>query len=141
MFGFMAVFFVISGWSLWQGGDLNITFVVVPVFMAVVGYLLLKNLVFDLVDEAWDAGDHLLFKNKGMEEHVPLREIMNVSYSVLTNPPRITITLRTPSRFGKEITFSPPASWIPFKKSPIIDDLIHRVDNARRSQPSVGMSQ
>jgi hypothetical protein len=132
LFGFMAIFFVISGWSMWQGGHLNIMFVIIPVFMVVVGYLLLKNLVFDLVDEAWDTGDHLLFKNKGMEERVRLSDIMNVSYSVLTNPPRVTITLRTPSRLGKEITFSPSASWVPFKKNPIIDDLIQRVDNARR---------
>ena len=90
-----------------------------------------RNLLFDLVDEAWDAGDHLLFKNKGIEERVRLVDVMNVSYSVLTSPPRVTILLRIPSRLGREITFSPPALWIPFKKSPIIDELIQRVDNAR----------
>jgi hypothetical protein len=105
--------------------------VILPILMAVFGYFLFKKLIFDLVDEAWDAGDHLLFKNQGIEERIRLEDIMNVSYSVLTNPPRVTITLRTPSRLGKEITFSPPASLNPFKKSPIFNDLIQRVDNAR----------
>jgi hypothetical protein len=60
---------------------------------------------------------------------------MNVSSTTFTNPPRVTLTLRTPSRFGKEITFSPPASMNPFnafKKSPVVDELIQRVDDARK---------
>jgi hypothetical protein len=130
-FGFLAFFIVTAGWSMWQKDHLGIIFLAVPIAMALFGYFLFKKLLFDLVDEAWDAGDHLLFKNKGIEERVRLVDIMNVSYSVVTSPPRVTILLRTPTRLGKEITFSPPVSWVPFKKSPIIDDLIQRVDNAR----------
>jgi hypothetical protein len=130
-FGFLAFFVLVSGLGMWRGNHFDIIFVGVPVLMAAFGYFLFKKLIFDLVDEAWDAGDHLLFKNKGIEERVRLEDIMNVSYSVLTNPPRVTISLRTPSRLGKEITFIPPVSLNPFKKSPIIDDLIQRVDNAR----------
>ena len=105
--------------------------VVIPIVMALLGYVLMRHLVFDLVDEAWDAGDYLVFKNKGVEEIVRLENIVNVSSPTLMNPPRVTLTLRTPSRLGKEITFSPPPSLNPFKKSPIIDELIQRVDVAR----------
>lgn len=105
--------------------------VVVSIFMALIGYVLMRLLVFDLVDEAWDAGDYLVFKNKGVEEIVRLENIVSVSSPTLMNPPRVTLTLRTPSRLGKEITFSPPPYLNPFKKSPIIDDLIQKVDNAR----------
>ncbi|HEY1266012.1 MAG TPA: hypothetical protein VGH16_02065 [Candidatus Binatia bacterium] len=101
--------------------------------MIVFGYILFKKLIFDLVDEAWDAGDYLIFKNKGIEEIVRLENIMNVSASTFTNPPRVTLTLRAPSRLGSEITFSPPTPFTlnPFKKSPIVDELIQRVDRAR----------
>ncbi len=104
--------------------------VIMFIFMGFFFYFLMRRVIFDLVDEAWDVGNYLLFKNKGIEETVPLTNIMNVSYTVLINPPRVTLTLRTPSRFGREITFSPPASMNPFKKSPIIDELIQRVDRA-----------
>lgn len=111
-----------------------VVLLVVPLLFFFLLSFLFKQLIFDLVDQAWDAGDYLLFKNKGVEETVPLTNIMNVSYTVIMNPPRVTLTLRTPSRLGKEITFSPPTSMNPlnsFKKSPIIDELIQRVDRAR----------
>jgi hypothetical protein len=101
------------------------------IFMGFFFYFLMRQVLFDLVDEAWDVGDYLLFKNKGIEETVPLTNIMNVSYTVLINPPRVTLTLRIPSRLGNEITFSPPHALKPFKKSPIVDELIERVDRAR----------
>ncbi len=113
-------------------GELHFEFLVVPAIMAAFGYFLMKKLVFDLVDEVWDAGDTLIVKNKNQEERIPLTEIINVSYTTFTSPPRVTLTLRRPSRFGKEVTFSPPSTFFPFSKSPIIDELIERIDAKRR---------
>ena len=90
---------------------------VTAVFMAVIGYFLMKNLVFDLMDEAYDEGSSLLFKNKGKSVRVNLADIKNVSYTVVVNPPRVTLSLRSKTEFGDEISFSPPASLIPFKKN------------------------
>ena len=101
--------------------------------MAIVGYVIMKKFVFDLMDEVWDAGDALIVKNKNEEIRIPLAEIMNISYSYVTNPPRATLMLRHPCRFGTEVTFSPPISFIPFKKSPIVAELIERVDAIRKS--------
>ena|SRR5437867_3764053 len=106
--------------------------VILPVLMAVVGYVLMKKLVFDLVDEVWDDCTSLIIRNRGVEDRVPLSNIMNVSYSPLINPPRVTLTLRQPSNFGSEISFSAPVRFLPFAKSPVIEDLILRVDAARR---------
>jgi hypothetical protein len=117
-----------------RGADANDKTIVAPLFMAVIGYVLMRQFVFDLVDEAWDAGDYLLFKNNGVEEIVGLDNIMKVSFTTFVNPPRITLRLQTPSRFGNEITFSPQASisaLYSFKKSPIVDELIQRVERAR----------
>ncbi len=113
-------------------GELHAQFLLVPVIMAIFGYFIMKKLVFDLVDEVWDAGDTLIIKNKNQEERIPLSEIMNVSYSPFMNPPRVTLTLRRPGRFGKEITFSPPIRILPFSKNPIVDELINRIDAKRR---------
>jgi hypothetical protein len=108
-------------------------FLVAPCFLAAVGFFIFKHLLWDFVDEVHDCGDYLLVKNKGEEEMIPLHNIMNVSASEHTRPPRITLRLVTPGRFGSEVTFTPVAKFTlnPFAKNPIAEDLIVRVDKAR----------
>jgi hypothetical protein len=105
----------------------------VPIGMAVFGYFLMKNLIFDLVDEVYDDGDFLLVRKGMEEERVALSNIMNVSASSMTNPPRVSLRLVTPGKFGQEIVFSPirPFTLNPFAKNPVAEDLIVRVDQAR----------
>jgi hypothetical protein len=108
-------------------------FVLVPVsVMGVFGFVFMKKLVFDLVDQVWDEGADLLIRNRGREVRVQFAEIVNISYSPL-NPQRATLSLRHPTALGREIAFVPPTVWIPFARSPVIDDLIQRVDAARLS--------
>lgn len=102
-----------------------------PVIMAAVGYVIMKHLVFDLVDEVWDAGSELVVKNDFREVRVSLRDVVDVSYSAFMNPPRVTLTLRHPSAMGSKITFAAPKSWRPFAKSPVIVDLIEKIEAAR----------
>jgi hypothetical protein len=132
-FGFLA-FFVIAQFLVKRPeGGVPVVFFIFPIFMAALGYLLMKNLVFDLADEVFDAGDSLVVRFGSEQERIPLSRIINISYSHLVNPPRVTLTLRTPGRFGKEVTFSPPQRFVPFAKTPVVADLIERTDAARRS--------
>jgi hypothetical protein len=132
-FGFVAVLFLSSIVGEASGRNIPVQFLIFPVVMGGFGYFIMKNLVFDLADEVWDAGSELLVKNHGREARVGLRDVVNVSYSVATNPQRVTLTLRQPTALGKEITFAAPTTWIPFAKSPVIEDLIQRIDAARRT--------
>jgi hypothetical protein len=109
-----------------------LSFVVMPAIMAVVGIFIMRKLVFDLVDEVWDDGDALLVKNRGEEERILLSDVKNVSYSPYMNPPRVTLSLRRPSRFGEQVTFAAPIRLMPFATSPVINELIERVDAARQ---------
>lgn len=106
---------------------------IVPIFMGFLGFFLMKNLIFDLADEVYDGGDFLLVKKGSEEEAVPLSNIMNVGASMMTNPPRISLRLVTPGKFGQDIVFSPvrPFTFNPFAKSPVAEDLMVRVDQAR----------
>ena len=104
----------------------------IPAFIGAFFFFVFKKLIFDLVDEVWDAGDMLVVRNKGQEDRILLSDIINVSYSQFVNPPRVTLMLRTPSLFGDKVSFSPPASIFPLSSSPIVDELIRRVDGARR---------
>jgi len=106
---------------------------VVPIVMAAVGYILFRALIFDLVDEVWDDGDALLVRNAGIEQRISLANIINVGFSTLTRPERVTLTLREPGALGKEITFSAPTRFLALGRSPIIDQLIVRIDRARRA--------
>jgi hypothetical protein len=134
-FGFLAVFI---GIALFSGAGRDaaspLPFLIGPAIMIVFGYVIMKKLIFDMVDEVWDDGDTLVVKNRGQEQRIALSDIKNVSYSPFINPPRVTLSLRRPTVFGDEITFGAPVRLVPFSKSPVIADLIERVDLARRQQ-------
>jgi hypothetical protein len=109
-------------------------FFIMPVVMAAFGYFLMRKLVWDLADEVLDAGDSLIVRFGVEEQRIPLASITNVSYAYMINPARVTLRLRESCRFGREIAFAAPTSYIPFARSQEIEDLIERVDAARRAQ-------
>jgi hypothetical protein len=87
-FGFLLLFVasgLAAGFSSGQFAPLP--FFAIPILMMVFGYFLMKKLAFDLVDEALDAGDALVIRNKNQTERIPLSEITNVNYSQFANPP------------------------------------------------------
>lgn len=132
--GFLAVFIGIGvSASLANGKHAPIPFLLVPVGIAILFLVIMKKFVFDLVDEVWDAGDALIVRNRKQEERIPLSDIINLSYSPMMSPPRVTLWLRTPGLFGEKVSFCAPLSFIPFASSPRIDDLIRRIDVARQS--------
>jgi hypothetical protein len=98
-------------------------FLIVPLAMIGFGYFLMKKLIFDVVDEVWDDSQTLVVKNGSQTERVALSNIKNVNYSPFLNPPQTT--------FGDQITFCAPVRFIPLTASPVISDLIDRVDQAR----------
>jgi hypothetical protein len=74
-----------------------------------------------------------LIKNRREEDMIALSNIMNVNVTTYMNPPRITLRLVKPSKFGSEISFSPITGFKlnPFAKNEVAEDLIVRVDQAR----------
>lgn len=130
-FGFIAFFIWIGLLTESRDKVEHVMIFVGPAFMAVIGYYLMKHLVFDLMDEVYDEGATLLVKNNGKTVRINLADIKNVSYSVVINPPRVTISLRHKTEFGDELTFSPPGSLFLFRKNKEIVELIDRIDRAR----------
>ncbi len=119
-----------AGWS--AGRSPPLPFLIIPAIMLAFFFFIAKKLIFDLVDEVLDAGDALIVRNVGQEERIALSEIMNVNYTALVNPPRVTLSLRRPSIFGTQVAFCAPVRFVPFSTSPIIDELIQRIDATRR---------
>lgn len=131
-FGFLA-FFILTG-IVGGAVEKSPMFLVVPVMMAVIGYFVMKKLVWDLMDEVEDHGEYLLVRYKDKKDIIYLNNIMNVSASTNQNPPRITLRLRSPGRFGDEVAFTPVSEFSlnPFKRNRVADELILRVDQAKR---------
>jgi hypothetical protein len=102
-----------------------------PLLFAGFFYFFFLRFLFDLVDEVWDDGEALVIRNGTKEERIALSDIMNVNYTVWPNPERVTLLLRRQGVFGREISFYPPARIKFFSKSPIVDDLIERIETKR----------
>lgn len=133
LLGFLGLFVVVVFAAKNNQGHPPLFALIMPLVMGVFVFFLLRKLVWDLADQVMDAGDALIVRFGNDEERVPLSYIINISYSNMMNPPRVTLTLRAPSRFGREIAFCAPTRFVPLAKSPVIDDLIERVDAARRA--------
>jgi hypothetical protein len=105
-----------------------------PACMAALFHFIARSLLADLVDEVWDNGSELIVVNEGHVEHLPLANIVNISYSGYTNPKRATLTLRQPGRWGRTFGFIPVRSSIRILSlgtNEMIDELIQRVDKTR----------
>ena len=133
-FGIIALFIAVALLGARHGPSPPAVVYVAPVLVLAFGYFLIRRLVLDLADEVYDEGDALRVRFGSDEERIPLANIINVSYAGLTNPQRITLTLRTPGRFGRQVTFSPPRKLFGslFADNPLVNELIERVDAARR---------
>ncbi len=92
-FGFVGLFVCLGAWQGIAKGPFEdvFPFFAVPLLLAVFGYVLMKWLVFDLVDEVWDAGTELVVKNRGREARIALSQIVNLNYQGFVNPPGATV--------------------------------------------------
>jgi len=131
-FGFLGLFVLFALFGTSSGRGPPALFFLVPVVMGIIGYVLMRKLVWDLADEVYDCGDHLLVRNSGREHHIDLSNVINVSHTSMTNPQRVTLTLREPVGERREIVFAPPANLLPFSRNRVVDDLIQRIDALRR---------
>jgi len=119
----------------WRRGGVHqdVMFLAIPCALAVLGLVLTRILVWNLVDEVYDCGDYLLVKSGRVETQIPLSEIMNVSTSIAVNPPRITLHLAADHGSGVEVKFTTPRRFTlnPFAKNQIAEDIMARAFQAR----------
>ena len=130
-YGVLAIFAVIILLGIVTSGEVQFELLLIPLLMAVLGYGIMKYLVFDLADEVWDDTDSLVVKCKEIEERIPLSNIKDVSY-LAAKPPRITLSLREPGQLGADITFSPPGKFNHFGDNPLVRELRQRIEAMKR---------
>jgi hypothetical protein len=126
---FMVVGFSAGAWNK------DPTFIFGPLLMLAVGGFVFYKLLWNIADEVRDGGSFLIVRKGGIEERVPLSSVMNVNMSMFSNPRRLTLRLRTPGKFGDEVTFIPKGTMFqfnPLARNAIAESLTKRVDAARR---------
>lgn len=109
---------------------------VAPAVVLVMGYVLMKRFVWDLVDEVYDGGDFLIIKKGGREQRLPLVDIVGVTQVPAdSGPTRITLFIRNASGAGApdSVAFLPKhaSSLNPFTKDVVFQDLVARTERAR----------
>lgn len=112
-------------------------FLLVPLMLAFLGGVLFWKLIWVLVDEVWLDGDRLLIKNSGQQATIALTDVINVNVTAMTNPRRITLRLRTQSRFGRTVAFMPAVThgfMNAFRPDPIAEALIDQIDALRQGR-------
>jgi hypothetical protein len=109
--------------------------IVVPVILAVFGYILMRALVFDLVDAVYLDHGCILVANRSAKQQIALRDVINVNNTYLVNPERITLTLRHPGPLGREVTFMAPVRLWPFGRHALAEELTVLVANERDASP------
>jgi hypothetical protein len=91
------------------------------------------RLLWNLADEVLDGGDHLVVRLRGEQQRIPLGDVINIAFERRQNGRRVVLRLARPGPFGDRIVFKPPVRFLPtFSTDPLEDDLIRRVDAARR---------
>lgn len=131
-FVFLTVFMLIG---VFGPGKQQVIFVIQPLVMMAFGYFLFRKMIWNLADEVRDGGSYLLVRKGSMEKRIPLTDILNVSMSQFSNPRRVTLRLRSPCEWGDEIAFIPKMPTFrlnPFARNAVAEDLMRRVDQARR---------
>lgn len=71
----------------------------------VVGGVVSYRYLRDVLDEVYDDGERLLVRNGGVEDTVPLRDVVAVSSARWRTLVRLTLTLSAPGKFGDKIVF------------------------------------
>lgn len=140
--GFVGIGLVAGGLGIFSGKDAHghapppFLFLLGPVMMLIFGFVLFRKLLWDLADSVDDCHDYLLVRRGSVEERVVLTNVLNVSMTQFTNPPRLTLRLRKPGQLGDEIVFIPKSPGLrlnPFRRNAIAERLILRVDQARNT--------
>ncbi|MHC4871266.1 MAG: hypothetical protein ACYTFY_05430 [Planctomycetota bacterium] len=114
---------VVINWSRASAESIGI-FAALYVVFILFGTIFLKVLLSDLIDEVYDCGDSLLFRNGKIE--------LNVKYVTHARPNRVTIQLNRNTELGQYLTFASQSNFIQVGKNTEIEELISRIDQAKK---------
>lgn len=99
--------------------------------MAVGGLMMMRWLLFPFMDEVYLLDDRMIVRNRSAEDSFLVTNIIKVEPGWMNQQGVITLTLREPCFFGREIAFCAPIRWGPFAQftpHPLAEELRRRAN-------------
>lgn len=127
LFGFLAIATAVIAVFVARGRCAPIM-LLVPAVAALAAFVYMKFFTFVLADEVWDDGSTLVIKNGAGELRLPVANIRSVGYSIIADPPRITLVFRTSVFPEVRVQFMPhffPGMFL-LRKHPLVEELTRR---------------
>ena len=112
-------------------GTVGLPWLAAPVILALLVWVYLRRWVFPLADEVCDAGHELLVRRGRHTTRLALRDIASVDYSLIFDPPRITMRVAVPG--GAESVAFMPRLFVGmcfFRRHPLVDNLRGRMSGS-----------
>lgn len=112
-------------------GAVDPAWLIMPPLVTLLVWAYLRRFVFPLADEVFDAGDALLVRRGPHTERIAFCQITSVDYSLVFDPPRITVRFTSPQG-GAALDFMPrlfPGMCF-FRSHPLVENLRTRIDRA-----------
>jgi len=88
----------------------------VTLFMLVIGLLVYKFLLSNLMDEVY------------LDDELYLTDIKDYKYQRHMNPHNVTINTKHHTKFGKKLVFLAPTTYVPFRKNEVIMQLLEKLN-------------
>ena len=129
----------VSAWTFHDLPNLTDRLVLCVIFsfvftgQALFFYAIFRYTIFDLADAAFDTGDAITIRNRGIDTEVLLTDIALVKYNGFLSPSRITIVPKSTSRLPKAFVFTPTARPLAFFDHPTAQMLRMKVNAANRA--------
>ncbi|NRA54895.1 MAG: hypothetical protein HRU23_12185 [Gammaproteobacteria bacterium] len=107
--------------------------ILAAILMAIFGYIFMQEQFFDLMDEVYDDGDALVFKNSGKEIRVNLRDILDLSSEMTSARRKVTLLLNHETELGHKLTFYTRGNFLPHQNNLAVnlEELNNRITLAR----------
>jgi hypothetical protein len=112
-------------------GRLQPFWLLAPFVLTLIGIAYIRRFVLPLADEVFDDGDALVVRRGADSVRIALPDIERIDYSLVFDPPRITLHTRQ----GESIAFMPyltPGMCF-FREHPLVAELAKRCAGSRSS--------
>ena len=116
-----------------KGFQVNNPRLLVPYALLVWSIFLYIMLVSGLVSYVYDSDKYLIVKNGKVKDRVMYSDIKEVEYFPRQAPRKVTLHLMQPSKFGKNISFSPYSPFDEFfsERNTVVETLIEKVEKSK----------
>ena len=128
---------VYAGWESTKDPDFElIIFILVMIIafglMTLMFWIMKWLYNVNYVDEAYDQGTHLFFKNGRKTAIVPFSDIEDIEFGSSMKSTILIVHVNKDTPLGKKISFMPRLDYLYYDKDNRLDKLLERIEKARK---------